>query len=293
MRRLHSPIRWFGGKGHMTAKLLPILNAIAHKHYAEPFGGGASVLMAKAPVSVEAHNDIDGGLYDFFATLRDDAAFERFYRVVATLPYSEQLYQECRRDWHTQTERHERVWRWYVVARQSFGGRFGASIGLARTASTRGMAESCTRWISALDMLPAIHERLQRVQIMNRDALDFIQTFDDPQTLFYIDPPYSVDTRAGGEYAHEIDDAYHARLVSVLLEIRGVAVLSCYDHAVYTPLAEAGWQKVQWKTACHVAGRTRSTGIVGRGAARRMQARTETVYISPRETALRQMEMFG
>jgi site-specific DNA-adenine methylase len=37
---MRSPIKWFGGKGNMTAKIVPILEAIPHKRYIEPYGGG-------------------------------------------------------------------------------------------------------------------------------------------------------------------------------------------------------------------------------------------------------------
>lgn len=288
--KLRSPIQWFGGKGKMTAKIVPLLNQIEHKYYAEPFGGGASVLLAKPPASVETYNDLDSALYDFFMTLADDAAFERFYRKVAVLPYSRQLYNECRADWRAQTERHERVWRWYVVARMSFGGRFGHSLGTVVTASNRGMAATTSNWLSALDMLPRIHDRLQRVQLENAPALRIIERYDTPDTLFYCDPPYPPSTRKGGGYAHEMTHEDHAALVAALLKIKGKAALSCYDHPVYQPLAAAGWQRVDWQTACHVAGRTRNSGLQGAGAARAKQARTETLWVSPGALA-RQLEL--
>jgi len=279
--KLRSPIKWFGGKGSMTAKIVPLLNQIAHKYYTEPFGGGASVLLAKPPAQVETYNDLDSALYDFFMTLADENAFERFYRKVAVLPYSRQLYNECRADWRAQTERHERVWRWYVVARTSFGGHFETSWGTVVSTSTRGMAETTSGWLSALDMLPRIHERLQRVQLENAPALRILERYDTPDTLFYLDPPYPTSTRKDGGYAHEMTDEDHAALVDALLNIQGKAALSCYDHPVYAPLAAAGWQRVDWQTACHVAGRTRGTGIQGDGAALKAQSRTETLWVSP------------
>lgn len=56
-KRLRSPIVWFGGKGHIVNKLLPLIPS--HKIYVEPFGGGANLLIAKEPSPVEIYNDLD------------------------------------------------------------------------------------------------------------------------------------------------------------------------------------------------------------------------------------------
>lgn len=96
MSRLRSPIFWFGGKGNMVAKILPMLTAIPHTRYVEPFGGGASILMAKPPVDVETYNDLDSALYDFFTVLADPDLFPQFVRRVKLLPCSRQLYDHAR-----------------------------------------------------------------------------------------------------------------------------------------------------------------------------------------------------
>lgn len=41
----------------------------------------------------------------------------------------------------------------------------------------------------------AFAERLLRVQIENRPAVDLIRLYDDAGTLFYCDPPYVHETR--------------------------------------------------------------------------------------------------
>ena len=274
-----SPITWFGGKGHMTAKLLSLMPE--HDYYVEPFGGGASLLFAKPPAKVETYNDLDEGLVGLFRVLRDPEQFEHFRQKAELTLYGRAEYNECRKTWAEQTDPVERAYRWWIVARQSFGGCFGASWGTAITESLRGMAAPCSKFLSAIEALPAIHERLRRVQIECADWRVILRRYCGPGYLAYCDPPYPHGTRCAGEYAHEMTDADHAELVDALLYYDGKAMLSSYDSPIYSPLATAGWNKHEFKTACSVVGRTRGTKIQGNGAALRMQPRTEVVWVKP------------
>jgi len=278
---MRSPIWWFGGKGMMTKKLLPLIPE--HKTYVEPFGGGASLLLAKKPSPVEVYNDVDSGLVNFFKVLSDPKLFERFYRKVAVLPYSRELYNECRESWQECEDSVERAVRWFVVARQSFSGRFGASWSFAVTKSARGMAGRASWWLSAIEQLPEIHTRLQRVQIEHNDFRKVIKAYDTPETFFYLDPPYVHLTRSSSRYQHELSDADHKDLIELLKNIKGKVLLSGYDNPLYEDL---GWHKKQWQTVCHAAGKTRAAKIQGKGSAKKMQPRTECVWMNYENSVL-------
>ena len=281
MTRLRSPIFWFGGKGNMAAKLLPILEAIPHRRYVEPFGGGASLLCAKRPAEVEVYNDLDGGLVGFFRVLADEEQFARLVRKCQATPYARAIYNDCRDTWENQGDPVERAYRWYVVARMSFSGNFGQSWGSAVTYSSRGMAATCSGWLSAIAMLPALHARWMRVQIEQADWRVILDRYDTPETLFYLDPPYVPATRRQGSYAHELTATDHADLVAALLKLQGHAVLSGYPSPVYDPLLAAGWTYRTWETVCHAERITKANKIQGDGAALAHQARTEAAWISP------------
>lgn len=127
----------------MVAKLLPLMPPC--RRYVEVFGGGASLLFARAPAEVEVYNDLDEGLADFFRVLADPKLFKKFHRRVGLLPSSRAIYNEYRRTWREQSDRVERAARWFVVARQSFGGSFGASFGTCITASrAREPSSACS-----------------------------------------------------------------------------------------------------------------------------------------------------
>jgi len=58
------------------------------------------------------------------------------------------------------------------------------------------MNEQASAWLRAVDGLPDVHQRLQRVVILNDDAVIVIRQQDGPHTLYYLDPPYLHETRA-------------------------------------------------------------------------------------------------
>lgn len=165
---MHSPIQWFGGKGRMVRKLLPLIPS--HHTYVEIFGGGASLLFAKKPSAVEIYNDLDSGLTNFFRMLRDPDQSARFYHLACLTPYSRIEFNACRENWKKETDPAIRAYKWFVVARQSFSGAFGTGWSSATNSSRRGMAMSCSKWLSTLRLLPDIAERMLTIQIEQQDC---------------------------------------------------------------------------------------------------------------------------
>src|SRR5205085_429085 len=101
------------------------------------------------------------------------------------------------------------VW-FFVLCRQSHSGRMREFTALTRTRVRRQMNAEASAWLTAIEGLPAIHDRLKRVVVLNRDALDVIRQQDGSDTLFYLDPPYLPETRVSSEvYDHEMGLAQH------------------------------------------------------------------------------------
>jgi DNA adenine methylase len=276
-----SPIYYFGGKGNMVAKLLKLIPP--HRTYVEVFGGAAALLFAKEPSPVEVYNDIDSNLVNLFRVLRDEEKFQKFYRLVSLTPYSREEYLLCKHTFKDCQDDVERAYRFFVAARMAFSGCAGCSAGWSHdvTASARGMAEACSKWLSAIEKLPEFHARIMRVQIEHNDFRKIIPAYDTPETFFYCDPPYVPDVRRLKQaYHHEMTLDDHKDLVNLLLQIKGKAMLSGYRHEVYEPLEKAGWKRIDFPTACHAVGRTRYTKILGEGSALRMQPRVESVWIN-------------
>jgi DNA adenine methylase len=177
-----------------------------------------------------------------------------------------------------------RAWATFVIHNMGTNGMRIRSVGRWGRAfvPSGGMSDTTNKWIMRLSMLDAWRWRLMRVQIDNRDALEVIKYWDTPETVFYIDPPYHLDTRkTKSVYAVEQDHAHHEKLVETILKCQGAVVLSGYVHPVYKPLENAGWEKINFQTSCHTAVRWRGSGLQGKGSATAKVPRVETVWRNP------------
>lgn len=58
-------------------------------------------------------------------------------------------------------------------------------------------------------------------------------------------------------------------------------MLSGYDNELYQRLEQNGWKKISWDVACHSAGKTRATGILGKKATfKKNQRRVECIWLN-------------
>ncbi|HVA48780.1 MAG TPA: DNA adenine methylase [Pirellulales bacterium] len=235
---------WYGGKFSHLDWLLPLLPPC--HHYCEPFAGSAAVLLNRAPSAIETYNDLDGEIVNFFRVLRDNG--DELTRVLGLTPFSrEEFLIACKLD--PTASPVERARRFYVRARQVRTGLAQtASIGRwanCKNTSRAGMSGVISRWLGGVERLPEIVERLIRVQIENRPAIDVIRLYDSPETLFYCDPPYVHATRGDAKaYRHEMTDEQHRELAETLNSVRGRVAFSNYDCPLLDELYPAPtWRK--------------------------------------------------
>jgi len=220
---------WYGGKHNHLEWLLPLLPQC--HHYCEPFAGSAAVLINREPSPVETVNDLDGALAKFFRVLRD--APDEFVQQVALTPFSREEFYRALYEPGDELADVERARRFFVRARQ-------ARTGLAQTAtlgrwanckntSRSGMSGVVSRWLNSVHRLPDIADRLLRVQIENRPALDAIRLYDDHNTLFYCDPPYLHSTRGDAKaYGFEMSEMDHRQLARQLHKCKAKVAISGY-----------------------------------------------------------------
>jgi DNA adenine methylase len=250
-----APFPWFGGKQKLADTILALFPT--HNVYIEAFGGGGSVLLSKSRGSLDVYNDLDDGLVNFFRVLRDRPG--DLVPLLELTPYARSEWEHARETWDTVDDEVERARRWYAVVAGSFagfttnnagsqagrgwgGGRLGRTH-LSRAASTANRVDNIWKFV----------DRLRTVQIECLGWRACLERYDDPDALFYLDPPYVPATRRSGGYRHELTEADHVDLVARVLNLQGIAIVSGYDHPIYEPLVTAGGfvrhERTVWSTA--------------------------------------------
>ncbi len=234
---------WYGGKFSHLSWLLPLLPEC--HHYCEPYAGSGAVLLNRDSSPIETYNDLDGEVCNFFRVLREQK--EQLVEAIGLTPFSREEFSiAC--EFVADLQPLERARRFYVRARQVRTGLAQrASLGRwanCKQTSRAGMSGVVSRWLGAIDMLPEIAERLIRVQIENRPAVDVIALYDSSDTLFYCDPPYIHDTRGDSKaYGNEMSDEDHAELAATLSSVNGKVALSNYD----CDLMDALYRQPEWR----------------------------------------------
>lgn len=250
-----------------------------HHCYVEPFGGSAAVLISKEPSSREVYNDKNFEIVNLFNVIRDDEMRTQLLRLLVMTPYS-----------RTEFEFAKEVGRYDTPVMIALKLLVRAQMGFGSAGATRGntgfrldTARGGTSLQSLWSDLPAnvlnVTERLRNVVIENTDAYNVIKQHDRSDTLFYLDPPYTLDTRTNKDSygKFEMREFEHTRLLELTQKSKGMFVISGYDNELYNDTL-TGWTKS-----------SRQTAISSRNGSGQ---RTEVLWISPNCEQM-QPDIFG
>jgi len=244
------PLKVYGGKGYLASRIIAMMPP--HVHYVEPYAGGLAVLLEKPDELIDGHsevvNDINEELATFWWVLRSELYFDVLKRMVEATPFS-QVEWELSQKAPLGGDRILRAYRFFIKARQSREGKCKDFATLSRNRTRRGMNEQASAWLSAIEGLPAVHERLKRVVILNDEAINVIRSQDGENTLFYCDPPYLHETRVStDDYEYEMTPEQHEDLLSALSTIRGKFMVSGYRSEMYDAAAQKhGWCRTDFE----------------------------------------------
>lgn len=215
------PAAWIGGKRTLAPRLVKLIEQTPHQTYAEPFVGMGGVFFRRRNVPrTEVINDRSGEVVNLFRILQ-----RHYPQFMDTLKFQITSRREFERlkacDPATLTDL-ERAARFIYLQKLAFGGKVsGQNFGVQHDGSARF---NLTR---LAPLLEDVHERLAGVVIENLDWLAFIDRYDRPGVLFYLDPPYwgNEEDYGAGMFGRD----QFERMAERLKRLQGTFILSIND----------------------------------------------------------------
>jgi len=252
IKKINSSLRSFGGKSNMLTNLYEYFPSNdEYSSYIEPFMGslvvGLNLPNQKCSCIV---NDLNKNIYSFFKVLQDKEMFENLKTKLDIVFYSEDIFKDSL-EWIIEAGQkdvysiEDRAYHFFIVNRMSYSGNnqsFGKNMVIRR-----GVSKSVSDTFSTIDGMSEIHEKLQRFIILNRDALDLIENYDDPKYFGYLDPPYHHDTRTSARYPVDMDNEQQEKLVNLIVNGKAKYMVSGYQCELYDyVLLGNGWRRVDF-----------------------------------------------
>lgn len=212
---------WVGGKRNLARAIVERLERVPHVCYAEPFlGMGGVFFRRRRRPPVEVINDINADVVNLFRVVRHhpDALLEEYRSgVFARAEFDRQLVVEP-----TTLTDVQRAARFLFLMRARYGG-------LPRNKSfpATPMRSKALPADQLVRQVLRAHRRLETVTIERLPYGEFIERYDRPSTLFYLDPPYWGCENHYGRGIFERAD--FVRLAALLRGLKGRFVLSLND----------------------------------------------------------------
>lgn len=217
------PLTYYGGKQKLASQIISMIPK--HHIYCEPFFGGGAVFFNKAPSKVEVINDTNGELVNFYRVLKTD--YKSLNKEIQATLHSRESHDiaEVILNYPKLFSEVRRAWAVWVLANQSFGSKLG---GTWRCDLKDNSTPQCIS-NKKNNFTEEYAERMEQVQIENRDALKVIKLWDNKDVFFYCDPPY-FNSKLGHYKGYTEQD--FENLLQALSEIKGKFILSSYPSEI-------------------------------------------------------------
>lgn len=243
---MRSVLKYPGSKWNIARQIVSLIPE--HHSYVEPYFGSGAVLFNKPVSEIETINDLDSDVINLFRCIRKDS--ERLARLIMTTPFSRQVYDSQFKDLEQTLyiSDFERAAGFLIRCWQGHGFRTnGRKVGWKNDVQGREKMYALWNWYRLPEWIIDIAERLRKVQIENRPALEVIKRFDYKNVFMCIDPPYLLGTRTGKQYLHEMADSDHEELLKEILHSRAKIMISGYESDMYNDYLKE-WEKVYFNS---------------------------------------------
>lgn len=248
-------LKYPGSKWNIAKQLTELIPP--HHSYLEPFAGSLALLFNKPPSNIETVNDLDDNVVNLFTCIQENP--EKLARLVMTTPYSRQMYDETYmvdpvKEILLGADRFHKACQFLIKCWMGYGFRTNDyKVGWKNDVQGRERMYALWSWYRLPEWIVEVAERLRCVQIEHRPAIEVIQRFDYENVFMYLDPPYLMRTRTAKQYKHEMTDADHEELLSIILQSKAKVMISGYESDMYNDYL-SGWQKKTFNSCAEYGG---------------------------------------
>lgn len=217
-----APFAWVWGKSKLAARIIEEFPV--HERYCEVFGGALNVFYRKPRSKLEVVNDINADLVNLHLQIQKRPQSLQLY--LNRMLISRDIFSKIKNKSLQPRNDIQRAAYYFYLLSLSFGSK-GEHFAMPRGAKPK-----------IKDIYRDFHvwsKRLKGVCIENMDFKKLIQTYDSPQTLFYLDPPY-IGTESYYQTPQGFHIDQHIELANILKTIQGKFVLSYNDCEVVRDL---------------------------------------------------------
>ena len=242
---MNSPIRYYGSKGGFYNKIIEHFPETEYDTYIEPYGGTYIVGLMSNPAKVQIYNDLEQNVYSLYKVLSDKEMFNQFKEKCDLVFYSEDIRKECKENLkNDELSLVDRAFNFFYANRTSHNGIGGFSM---NSSIRRKMSKAVSDYLSCVDRLPELHQRLSKVMITNMDGVKLIEKYkNEPSCLIYADPPYEQSTRTNARYKEDMDRDGHIKFLDSVIDSKAKILISGYDCELYNRLTDNGFIKVHF-----------------------------------------------
>ena len=244
MKRLPSPLPWFGGKSAnattgLNSWLIDLLPAVSPgQTYVEPYAGMLGVLLARQQAYNEVANDLDGRVVNFWRVLRDEP--EELKRRLEYTPHCRQTFAEACQILEAPDDHSDVVqaWSFVVATAQSLMSRVGHAWSTRRGFTADGLPLNVNmftvqRFNATSDRLVA---RIKNLTVEHKQGAEVASYYaSNPHAVIYCDPPYSQ-----GSYGYRAK-ANLEQLCDAVRDAEARVLISGYRDDPYDDLLD--WQR--------------------------------------------------
>ncbi len=228
----YSPFRYPGGKSKLANLIAKIcLHNNLRQHFVEPYAGGASValyLLMKQKVAKITINDYDRSIYAFWHAVLYET--ESLCNLIKNTDINISNWEKAKKIQENKNKADflSLGFSTLFLNRTNRSGLIQAGPIGGKNQNGKYKIDCRFNKLAIIKRILSIAQYKNVINVSNKDALTLIQQYDQPRTIFYLDPPYYFQGHT--LYAHYYTPQDHKKLSTTISNMKYAHWILSYDN---------------------------------------------------------------